>query len=73
MTITELIQKVGPENCQVQYIHEAMANIQKTKHGSLITFCTTALSPNDVAAGSGKIGMVIWFDRERWSKAKPHA
>lgn len=68
MSIAELINAIGVENIQVQFLYECMTNVQSTKHGSKVTFATTALSPGTVASNSGPVGVVLWVPRDTWNK-----
>lgn len=67
MTIIELLEKVGVETLFVNFIQENMTSI-KTRKGGLneISFVTKELTPNDVVAGRGPIGVVVWIPRDKW-------
>jgi len=66
MSIIELLEKVGPENVKVQYLHECILSANASKKGNQITFGTHEYGPADVVSDKGKIGMIVWIPRDRW-------
>ncbi len=69
MSIIELLEKVGPENVRVQYLHECALRAQKTKLGCQVTFATSEITPNDLLSAPSKIGIIVWIPKEKYTEA----
>ena len=69
MNIVEFLDEVGHTKLQFQLLQNAMTNITSVRGGSKITFMTAQLSPAHVATHTGKVGMVVWVDREDYERA----
>lgn len=70
MSIVELINAVGVDDTQVQYLDKCMESARKVKAGTCITFGTTAVSALELLNGDSKMaGMVVWFPRDKLKKA----
>jgi hypothetical protein len=69
MTLPELLERVGVDNINFQLLNASMTNITATKRDSKITFLTDALTPNNVATGTGPVGLIVWCDRAAWEAA----
>ena len=69
MTLPELLEKVGADNLSFQMLNQSMTNITSGKHGSKVTFSTGAINPTNVATNTGPVGIVVWCDRDAWTKA----
>jgi hypothetical protein len=64
MKMSELILKVGDENVVFQNLDRDAQTVDKTKHGTKITFYTDAIQAEEVLFGkSAKIGLVVWLPR----------
>lgn len=79
MKMSELILAVGDENITIQNLLNDAQSIDKTKHGTKITFYTDAIQAEELL-GDGKtkkVGLVLWLPRDRVdaavtaAKAKP--
>ncbi len=67
MKMSELILAVGDENVVFQNLLNDAHSIDKTKHGTKITFYTDAIQAEELL-GNGqtkKIGLVLWLPRDR--------
>lgn len=67
MKMSELILAVGDENVRFQNLLNDAQSIDKTKHGTKITFYTDAVQAEELL-GDGKtknIGLVLWLPRDR--------
>lgn len=75
MTIIELLEHVGQENIMLQWLPECQIRAQSTKQGAQITFGTTGVSTNELAAEAltgqppKNLGMILWLPVERLPEA----
>jgi hypothetical protein len=70
MTIHEFIAKFTAEQIHFQPLADCLTNIQARKGGlSAVTFLTNATTATNVVQNTGKVGMILWLDREPWEKA----
>ncbi|MGL5529073.1 MAG: hypothetical protein ACRDCI_12010 [Plesiomonas shigelloides] len=68
--LVELFSEIGNDNLEYQNLISAMEKITKTKDGaSRIQFLTESITPNDVMSGDGKVGIVVWVDRDKFQSA----
>jgi hypothetical protein len=66
MKMSELILAVGDENVVFQNLDSDAHTIDKTKHGTKITFYTNAIQAEEVLFDkSAKIGLVVWLPRDK--------
>lgn len=71
MGLTELLQKIGDENVQVQMLDNSTVSVEdKNRTNDVeVTFATHNTNCNEFYTGKGKVGLVVWIDREDWNKA----
>ena len=71
MKMSELILAVGDDNVVFQNLLNDAQSIDKTKHGTKITFYTDAIQAEELLGGgkTKKIGLVVWLPRERGDEA----
>lgn len=70
MKLSELIVAVGDENVTMQNLTNDAHTVDKTKHGTKITFYTDAVHAEEFLGGQpGKIGLVVWLPRDRVNAA----
>lgn len=64
--MSELILAVGDENVTYQNLLNDAHSIDKTKHGTKITFYTDAIQAEELLNGgkTKKIGLVLWLPRD---------
>lgn len=62
--LSELISKIGNENIGFQMLHNCMTNIRQAKKHATISFQTDSLTATDVARSTGKVGLIVWVDRD---------
>lgn len=69
--LVELLACVGNDNIEFQKLHDCLTSVKEKKRDKCteLSFLTQAITPNDVAMGSGKIGLVVWVDQDVMSKA----
>ena len=66
MKMSDLILAVGDENVVFQNLDRDAQTVDKTKHGTKITFYTDAIKAEEVLFGKpAKIGLVVWLPRDR--------
>ncbi len=67
MKLSELILAVGDENVKFQNLLNDAQSVDKTKHGTKITFYTDAVQAEEMihAATTKNIGLVVWLPRDR--------
>jgi hypothetical protein len=67
MKMSELILAVGDENVVFQNLLNDAQSIDKTKHGTKITFYTDAIHAEELLFGgkTKKMGLVLWLPRDR--------
>lgn len=68
MKMSELILAVGDENVIFQNLSNDAHSVDKTKHGTKITFYTNAIQAEELLLGDGKtkkLGLVLWLPRDR--------
>lgn len=67
MKMSELILAVGDDNVVFQNLLNDAQSIDKTKHGTKITFYTDAIQAEELLGGgqTKKLGLVLWLPRDR--------
>lgn len=67
MKMSELILAVGDDNVKFQNLLNDAQSIDKTKHGTKITFYTDAIAAEEFLDinKSKNIGLVVWLPRDR--------
>ena len=66
MKMSELILDVGDENVVFQNLDRDAHTVDKTKHGTKITFYTDSMQAEELLGGkTKKIGLVVWLPRDR--------
>jgi len=65
MKLSDLILAVGDENVVFQNLLNDAQSVDKTKHGTKITFYTDAIQAEELLFGqTKKIGLVVWLPRD---------
>lgn len=65
MKMSELILAVGDDNVVFQNLLNDAQTIDKTRHGTKITFYTDAIQAEELLGGqTKKIGLVLWLPRD---------
>lgn len=67
MKMSELILAVGDDNVVFQNLLNDAQSIDKTKHGTKITFYTDAIQAEELLGDkkTKKMGLVLWLPRDR--------
>ena len=67
MKMSELILAVGDDNVVFQNLDRDAHTIDKTKHGTKITFYTDAIQAEELLGNdkTQKMGLVLWLPRSR--------
>ena len=66
MKMSKLILAVGDDNVVFQNLINDAHTMDKTKHGTKITFYTDAIQPEELLYGgqTKKLGLVLWVPRD---------
>lgn len=61
-----LLKAVNEEKMTFQYIHNCMVDIKEKKRDrcSQVSFVTKEITPDDVVSGEGKVGIIIWLEKD---------
>jgi|GEM_PF-2426738 len=62
--ITQLMNAIGDDRINFQMLDSCMTGIRSSTKHATITFKTDALNATDVATGGGKVGFIVWVDRD---------
>ena len=69
MRMSELIAAVGDENLRFQNIIKDATSIEKTKHGTKITFYTDGVQAEELLSGDSNqtknVGLLLWLPRDQ--------
>ena len=67
MKMSDLILAIGDENVVFQNLDRDAQTIDKTKHGTKISFYTDAIQAEELLGGgkTKKMGLVIWLPRDQ--------
>lgn len=73
--LVELLSCVGNDNIEFQKLGDCLTNVKEKKRDKCteLSFLTQEITPTEVAMGTGKIGLVIWVDRDVMAKAYDEA
>ena len=71
MGILELLSKVGEVNLRLQFINNSVIAVKdkKVTKDTEITFATAGVNTNQLVNDTGKVGIVVWMDREDYNKS----
>lgn len=74
MKMSELILAIGDDNVKFQNLLNDAQSIDKTKHGTKITFYTDAIQAEELIGvdQSKNIGLVLWLPRDKVDAALAH-
>ena len=75
MGLVELLSCVGNDNLEFQKLGDCLTSVKEKKRDKCteLSFVTQAITPTEVAIGTGKIGLVVWVDQDVMSKAYDEA
>jgi len=71
MSLSKALEIIGDDNIVFQYLDNSTVNVKdksQTKDTD-VTFATRETTCNDHYTQSGKMGVVVWVDRDDWDKA----
>lgn len=65
-----LLAVLNNDKANVQFLHDCLSGAKNKSRDKCVelSFLTKELSVNDVAHSTGKIGVVLWVDREEWRR-----
>ena len=70
MGIVELLNSVGEDNIRLQFVNNSFiyAKDKKRTQDTEITFATAETNANELSDDTGKVGIVVWVDRDDYNK-----
>ncbi|AOJ11692.1 hypothetical protein [Burkholderia mayonis] len=73
MTLTEFFAEIGDDNLGFQLLAQCMTNVRDEQQGTHVSFETDAISAANVARGTGRVGLIVWADRDAFERATAKA
>lgn len=70
MNICEIIKAFPDDKIGIQPLGPAITNVAQRKGKTAITFVTDATTTTEVATNTGRIGIIVWFDREEFERLR---
>lgn len=70
MKIDEMIKAFPADKIGLQPLGPAITNVAQKKGATAITFVTDATTTSEVAKNTGRIGIVVWFDRDEFERLR---
>ena len=64
MSLVKLLEEVGDDNIEFQWLRPSIVKSKKTKADVELTFVTDQITPNDVVNNTGKVALVVWVDQD---------
>ena len=64
MSLVKLLQEVGDDNIEFQWLRPSIVKSKKTKTDVELTFVTDQITPSDVVNNTGKVALVVWVDQD---------
>jgi hypothetical protein len=63
MSLTNLLKEIGDDNIEYQMIEKSLLKAKKSKrHGDIEL---TIVTDKDIINGCGKVGIVLWIDKNK--------
>ena len=71
MGILDLIKKVGEDNLLLQSIGGSFVKAvdKKRMQDTEVTIATTQVNASNLINDNGKVGIIVWVDRDEYNKA----
>ena len=70
--ICALLHQVGESDCRIQNVAESCLEATVKKSGeTILRIVTREITPTDIALDKGKIGLIVWFKKDKlpnWAK-----
>lgn len=73
MTLTEFFAEIGDDNLGFQLLEQCMTNVRVMRQGTRVSFETDAITVTDAACGAGRVGLIVWADRDAYERATAKA
>lgn len=70
MGLSELLQKIGDENCSVQILSQNLIESKLVVQQAELTFVTTPENMPNILGDCQNIGLVVWVDKDVLKKAQ---
>lgn len=70
MGLLELLSGIGEDNIRLQFVNSSFiyAKDKKRTQDTEITFATAETNANELSDDTGKVGIVVWVDRDDYNK-----
>ena len=70
MGLLELLSGIGEDNIRLQFVNNPFiyAKDKKRTQDTEITFATAETNANELSYDTGKVGIVVWVDRDDYNK-----
>ena len=70
MGLVELLSSIGEDNIRLQFVNSSFisAKGRKRTQDTEITFATAETNTNELIDNTGKVGIVVWVDRDDYNK-----
>jgi len=71
MELSKLISTIGEDNLMLQSIDGSLVKSvdKKRTKDTELTIATNQVNTNDAVRRSGKVGIIVWFDRDQFNEA----
>ena len=70
MNICEIIKAFPDDKIGIQPLGPAITNVAQRKGATAITFVTDATTTTEAVTNTGRIGIIVWFDREEFERLR---
>ena len=70
MGLLEFLTSIGEDNIRLQFVNNSFiyAKDKKRTQDTEITFATAETNTNELINDTGKVGIVVWVDRDDYNK-----
>ena len=69
VSLTEMIGMFDVERIKWQVLNQSITNVRLMKNGlTSIQFLTAAAQPIDMIDERGRVGLVVWIERDDWTR-----
>ncbi|CAJ7779938.1 Uncharacterised protein [Burkholderia pseudomallei] len=73
MTLTEFFAEIGDDHLRFQLLEQCMTDIRAIRRGTLVSFATDATTTTEAALDAGRVGLIVWADRDAYQRAMTKA
>lgn len=69
MSLIKLLDNVGIDNIGYQLLSTSLTSVSDKKGHTALTFITSEIRADDVMNDTGRVGVIVWVDRDKWNDA----